>query len=163
MGTTHLLYLHDFRVARPPKTRLTSAAVAERFPRIEWLCPNLLAAPKLAMQKCYRPRQIGFWTLRQSLVRRWVAAPGFGYDLVDVNAVPRLSFAQVHETYEHVMGLALDKSAFRRKLTEMDVLEECKGQRVGGAHRPAQLFKVKADVANRLRLLERPLGTPALN
>lgn len=114
-----------------------------------------------------------------------------GFDLVDVNAVPRLSFdhnrifdmalkrlrdkssystlpcyllpeqftfAQVHETYEHVMGIGLDKSAFRRKLTEMDVLEECKGQRVGGAHRPAQLFRVKADVANRLRLLERPLA-----
>jgi hypothetical protein len=29
---------------------------------------------------------------------------------------------------------------------------------VGGAHRPAQLFKVKSDVANRLRLLERPLA-----
>ena len=27
----------------------------------------------------------------------------------------------------------------------------------------AQLFKVKADVANRLRLLERPLGKSALN
>lgn len=119
------------------------------------------------------------------------AAPGFGFDLVDVNAVPRLSFdhnrifevalkrlrdkstysilpcyllpeqftlAQVHDTYEHVMGVALDKSAFRRKLTEMNVLEECKGQRVGGAHRPAQLFKVKVDVANRLRLLDRPLA-----
>ncbi|OGB29649.1 MAG: hypothetical protein A3F78_02495 [Burkholderiales bacterium RIFCSPLOWO2_12_FULL_61_40] len=123
------------------------------------------------------------------------AAPGFGFDLVEVNAVPRLSFdhnrifevalrrlrdksaystlpcyllpeqftfAQVHETYEHVMGVALDKSAFRRKLAEMDVLEECKGQRVGGAHRPAQLFKVKADVANRLRLLDRPLALHAL-
>nr|WP_315489233.1 NUDIX domain-containing protein [uncultured Rhodoferax sp.] len=121
---------------------------------------------------------------------------GLGFDLVNVNAVPRLSFdhnrifevalrrlrdksaystlpcyllpeqftfAQVHETYEHVMGVALDKSAFRRKLTEMDVLEECKGQRIGGAHRPAQLFKVKSGVANRLRLLERPLGTPASN
>lgn len=119
------------------------------------------------------------------------AAPGAGFDLVNVNAVPRLSFdhnrifdmalkrlrdkssystlpcyllpeqftfSQVHETYEHVMGVALDKSAFRRKLTDMDVLEECKGQRVGGAHRPAQLFKAKADVANRLRLLERPLA-----
>jgi 8-oxo-dGTP diphosphatase len=123
-------------------------------------------------------------------------ASGPDFDLVNVNAVPRLSFdhnrifevalrrlrdksaystlpcyllpeqftfAQVHETYEHVMGVALDKSAFRRKLTEMDVLEECKGQRIGGAHRPAQLFKVKSEVANRLRLLERPLGTPASN
>lgn len=125
------------------------------------------------------------------LANAQVAAPGFSFDLVNVNAVPRLSFdhnrifdvalkrlrdksaystlpcyllpeqftfAQVHETYEHVMGVALDKSAFRRKLTEMDVLEECKGQRVGGAHRPAQLFRVKADVANRLRLLDRPLA-----
>ncbi len=127
------------------------------------------------------------------LANAQTAAPSLGFDLVDVNAVPRLSFdhnrifetalkrlrdksaystlpcyllpeqftfAQVHETYEHVMGVALDKSAFRRKLTEMDVLEACKGQRVGGAHRPAQLFRVKAHVANRLRLLQKPLGTP---
>ncbi|MBK7051913.1 MAG: NUDIX hydrolase [Rhodoferax sp.] len=72
----------------------------------------------------------------------------------------QFTFAQVHETYEHVMGVALDKSAFRRKLTEMDVLEECKGQRVGGAHRPAQLFRVKTDLAHRLRLLDRPLAVP---
>ena len=129
------------------------------------------------------------------LTNAQAAAPGFGFDLVEVNAVPRLSFdhnrifdmalkrlrdksaystlpcyllseqftfAQVHETYEHVMGVALDKSAFRRKLAEMDVLEECKGQRVGGAHRPAQLFRVKADVANRLRLLDRPLALHSL-
>ena len=127
------------------------------------------------------------------LANAQTAAPSLGFDLVDVNAVPRLSFdhnrifetalkrlrdksaystlpcyllpeqftfAQVHETYERVMGVALDKSAFRRKLTEMDVLEACKGQRVGGAHRPAQLFRAKAHVANRLRLLQKPLGTP---
>jgi len=128
------------------------------------------------------------------LARAQSSGAGSPFDLVDVNAVPRLSFdhnrivdvalrrlrdksaystlpcyllpeqftfAQVHETYEHVMGVALDKSAFRRKLSEMDVLEECKGQRVGGAHRPAQLFRVKPDVTNRLRLLERPLaGNP---
>ena len=83
MHTPHLIYLHGFRSSPgSPKARLTSAAVAERFPRIKWLCPTLLAAPKQAMQ----------------------------------------------------------------------------------SRRPtAQLFKVKADVANRLRLLERPLGTPALN
>jgi 8-oxo-dGTP diphosphatase len=116
---------------------------------------------------------------------------GVSVTLVDVDAVPRLSFdhnrivdvalkrlrdksayttlpcyllpqqftfAQVHETYEHVMGVALDKSAFRRKLNEMDVLQECEGQRIGGAHRPAQLFRVKPDVTARLRLLERPLA-----
>ena len=125
------------------------------------------------------------------LVKAKDSEPGLAFELLDVNAVSRLSFdhnrifdvalkrlrdkssystlpcyllpeqftfAQVHETYEHVMGVALDKSAFRRKLHEMDALEECKGQRVGGAHRPAQLFRGKPDVANRLRLLERPLA-----
>lgn len=114
-----------------------------------------------------------------------------GFELVDVNAVGRLSFdhnrildvalkrlrdksaysilpcyllaehftfAQVHQTYEHVMGVKLDKSAFRRKLFEMDVLEPCAGQRVGGAHRPAQLYRVKPELAQRSRLLERPFA-----
>jgi 8-oxo-dGTP diphosphatase len=137
---------------------------------------------------------VGYFALvdQAVLASAQTTTPNFGFDLVEVGAVPRLSFdhnrifdmalkrlrdkssystlpcyllpeqftfAQVHDTYEHVMGVALDKSAFRRKMTEMDVLEECKGQRVGGAHRPAQLFKVKADVANRLRLLDRPLAT----
>ncbi len=125
------------------------------------------------------------------LAKARLAASAPPFELVDVNAVPRLSFdhnriveaalrrlrdksaystlpcyllpeqftfAQVHETYEHVMAVALDKSAFRRKLTEMDVLQECPGQRVGGAHRPAQLFRVKVDLVHRLRLLERPLA-----
>lgn len=131
---------------------------------------------------------------RAVLVSAQSAVADSPFDLVDVNAVPRLSFdhnrildvalkrlrdksaystlpcyllpeqftfAQVHETYEHVMGVALDKSAFRRKLTEMDVLQECLGQRVGGAHRPAQLFCVKPDVVNRLRLLDRVLAVSA--
>lgn len=68
------------------------------------------------------------------------------------------TFAQVHQTYEHVMGVALDKSAFRRKLFDMNVLEECQGQRTGGAHRPAQLYRVKPEFARRLQLLERPLS-----
>ena len=129
------------------------------------------------------------------LVSAQSAGAGSSFDLVDVTAVPRLSFdhnrildlalkrlrdksaystlpcyllpeqftfAQVHETYEHVMGVALDKSAFRRKLSEMDVLQPCLGQRVGGAHRPAQLFCVKPAVTNRLRLLERPLAPNAV-
>lgn len=52
----------------------------------------------------------------------------------------QFTFAQVHETYEHVMGVAQDKCAFRRKLAEMDVLEECQGQRAGAAHRPTHYF-----------------------
>lgn len=136
---------------------------------------------------------VGYFALvdQAVLASAQIDAPGLGFDLVDVNAVPRLSFdhnrifdmalkrlrdksaystlpcyllpeqftfAQVHETYEHVIGVALDKSAFRRKLTDMDVLEACEGQRMGGAHRPAQLFKLKAGMANRLRLLERSLA-----
>ena len=50
MHTTHLLYLHGFRSSpASTKARMTAAAVATRFPRMQWLCPALPASPKQAM------------------------------------------------------------------------------------------------------------------
>ena len=50
MTTTHLLYLHGFRSSpASTKARMTAGAVAERFPRVTWLCPALPASPKEAM------------------------------------------------------------------------------------------------------------------
>ena len=50
MHTTHLLYLHGFRSSpASTKARITAAAVAERFPDVQWLCPALPASAKQAM------------------------------------------------------------------------------------------------------------------
>lgn len=44
---------------------------------------------------------------------------------------------------EHVLGHPLDKSSFRRKLSERDLVERIGGAMRSGAFRPAQLFRAK--------------------
>jgi 8-oxo-dGTP diphosphatase len=55
----------------------------------------------------------------------------------------RFTLAELQWTYEQVMGEKLDKSSFRRKLSELDFLEPVRGQLKSGAHRPAQLYRVR--------------------
>lgn len=66
------------------------------------------------------------------------------------------TLGELQATYESVMGVSLNKSAFRRKMAELDILEESSGQREG-AHRPAQLFRLKKFVSKRLTVLDRPI------
>lgn len=64
---------------------------------------------------------------------------------------------QLQRLYEILLGEPLNKVSFRRKMTEMDMLEAIDGQFTdAGAHRPAQLYRLKA--SNRtLHLLQRGL------
>jgi ADP-ribose pyrophosphatase YjhB (NUDIX family) len=55
----------------------------------------------------------------------------------------RFTLAELQSTYEQVMGEKLDKSSFRRKLSELDFLEPVRGELKSGAHRPAQLYRVR--------------------
>lgn len=65
---------------------------------------------------------------------------------------------QLQRVYENLMGEALNKVSFRRKIGEMDVLEPIDGQMdAAGAHRPAQLYRLKPEFKKQLRLLERGL------
>ena len=51
MPTTHLLYLHGFRSSPlSTKARKMHEAVAKRYPRVLWWCPQLPPSPKSAMQ-----------------------------------------------------------------------------------------------------------------
>lgn len=60
--------------------------------------------------------------------------------------------------YETCLGEPLNKVSFRRKMAELGVLEEVSGQtEVAGAHRPAQVYRLKAEFKNRLKLLARGL------
>ena len=55
MHTTHILYLHGFRSSpASTKARITAAAVATRFPGVQWLCPALPASPKQAIDEVLR-------------------------------------------------------------------------------------------------------------
>jgi hypothetical protein len=65
---------------------------------------------------------------------------------------------QLQRVYEALMGEPLNKVSFRRKMTEMDMLEAVEGAFAsGGAHRPAQLYRLKPELRDRLTLIERGL------
>ena len=63
---------------------------------------------------------------------------------------------QLQRIYEVLMGEAINKVTFRRKIGEMDMLEQVEGGfEAAGAHRPAQLYRLKPAFRQRLMLLER--------
>jgi 8-oxo-dGTP diphosphatase len=65
---------------------------------------------------------------------------------------------QLQRIYEALMGEPLNKVSFRRKMSEMDMLEALDGQfEAAGAHRPAQLHRLKAAYREQLKMLERGL------
>ncbi len=65
---------------------------------------------------------------------------------------------QLQRVYEALMGEPLNKVSFRRKMAEMAMLEAVDGQfDTAGAHRPAQLHRLKPELRERLTLLQRGL------
>lgn len=65
---------------------------------------------------------------------------------------------QLQRIYEVLMGEPINKVSFRRKIGEMDMLEAVEGGfDASGAHRPAQLYRLKPAFRQRLMLLERGL------
>lgn len=65
---------------------------------------------------------------------------------------------QLQRVYEALMGEPLNKVSFRRKMTEMGMLETMDGHfEAAGAHRPAQLYRLKPEFREQLTLLERGL------
>jgi 8-oxo-dGTP diphosphatase len=51
------------------------------------------------------------------------------------------TLGELQATCEQLLGRRLDKSSFRRRLAERDVLEPVVGVMRGGAFRPAQLYR----------------------
>lgn len=65
---------------------------------------------------------------------------------------------QLQRVYEALMGTPLNKVSFRRKMEEMGMLEPVEGQfAAAGAHRPAQLYRLKPAFRDQLTMLERGL------
>jgi 8-oxo-dGTP diphosphatase len=63
---------------------------------------------------------------------------------------------QLQGVYEAVLGEPVNKVSFRRKMDELGMLEAIPGaQTSGGAHRPAQLYRLKREYRHALSLLDR--------
>lgn len=59
---------------------------------------------------------------------------------------PLFTLTELQQTYEHILGVPLDKSVFRRKLPELDFLEAVPDAVRQGKHRPAQLYRLRSDL-----------------
>jgi 8-oxo-dGTP diphosphatase len=65
---------------------------------------------------------------------------------------------QLQHIYETLIGEPLNKVSFRRKVDEMGMLEPLTGKfEAAGAHRPAQLYRLKPEFRAQLSLIERGL------
>jgi 8-oxo-dGTP diphosphatase len=66
---------------------------------------------------------------------------------------------ELQSVYEVVLGEPINKVSFRRKMDELGLLEPIEGQLLGGkAHRPAQLYRLRAKFRKRLALTDRALN-----
>ncbi|MDR0717335.1 MAG: NUDIX domain-containing protein [Azoarcus sp.] len=67
---------------------------------------------------------------------------------------------QLQAVYETLLGEPLNKVSFRRKIAEFGILEPVKGAlATGGAHRPAQIYRLKQRFRKNLSLTDRGLNT----
>lgn len=55
---------------------------------------------------------------------------------------PTFTLSQLQDVYERVLGHALDKSSFRRKIESQGVITPVEQMVRGGRHRPAQLYRL---------------------
>lgn len=67
---------------------------------------------------------------------------------------------QLQKVYETILGEAINKVSFRRKIDELDILEPAEGQmEIGKANRPAQLYRLKKHFRQHLALSDRGLNS----
>ncbi len=66
------------------------------------------------------------------------------YTTLPVHLLPvKFTLPDLQRVYEQLLERKLDKSAFRKRIAEMDFLEPLEGERRSASNRPAQLWQVK--------------------
>jgi 8-oxo-dGTP diphosphatase len=71
----------------------------------------------------------------------------------------RFTLPQLQAVYEAVLGEPVNKVSFRRKMDELGMLEPIEGAlEQGGAHRPAQLWRLRREFRRELSVIDRGLS-----
>jgi len=79
------------------------------------------------------------------------------YSTIPARLLPDVfTMSELQQVYETVMGERLDQSAFRRKIADLDLLEEVVGEKrqTATARRPTTLYRLKSPV----EVFERKIG-----
>jgi 8-oxo-dGTP diphosphatase len=82
------------------------------------------------------------------------------YSSLPVHLMPStFTLTQLQQVYEQVLGTALDKRTFRRRIEELDLVEPAPGAReTGAAHRPARHYRVRRRFGRELAVTGRNLA-----
>lgn len=71
---------------------------------------------------------------------------------------PAFTLSELQKVYEALLRTELDKRGFRRRIEELDVVEPAPTQpTTRGAHRPAQLYRLKRKASNAVATADRNL------
>ena len=65
---------------------------------------------------------------------------------------------RLQAVYEALLGQRVNKVSFRRKMDELGILEPLRGAKQKGAHRPAQLYRLKPEFRRRLSTTTRAIN-----
>jgi ADP-ribose pyrophosphatase YjhB (NUDIX family) len=66
------------------------------------------------------------------------------YSTLPVHLLPRaFTLGELQSVYERILGRKIDKSAFRKRVSEADFAEPIRGEMRRASNRPAQLFRLK--------------------
>jgi 8-oxo-dGTP diphosphatase len=66
------------------------------------------------------------------------------YSTLPVHLLPaRFTLGELQSVYERILGRRLDKSAFRKRVAEVDFVEPVTGEMRRGSNRPAQIYRLK--------------------
>lgn len=114
-----------------------------------------LSASALEWARADRPRRLPFDHDRiVETARERIRAKASYSTLPAYLLPPHFTLSELQGVYELAMGTRLDKVSFRRKVEEQGLVEAVPGQRRGGAHRPAQLYRL---TDRTLRVFERTM------
>ncbi len=71
---------------------------------------------------------------------------------IGFNLLPeKFTLHQLHQLYESILGIKLDKPNFRRKFLKMGLLVDCHEKQQDVAHRAASLYRFDEEVYNELK------------
>gem|GEM_PF-809119 len=66
------------------------------------------------------------------------------YSTLPVHLLPEgFTLGELQAVYERLLGRSLDKSAFRKRMAEVDFIEPIEGEMRRASNRPAQLYRLK--------------------
>jgi 8-oxo-dGTP diphosphatase len=135
-------------VGRDPRTRVISVAYLALLPGRESGLPaaeTVKAGTDAAEAQWYSldqlpPLAFDHAAILETAVSRLRAK--IGYTSVAYALLPEeFTLTELQTLYEIILGRALDKRNFRKKMLAAEILEATPRQKRDGAHRPAQLFR----------------------